>query len=664
MYHLISDKAILRQAQGPTLSKPVQIFLLSAIGLITLPHVKNVPPLLFAFFCLMLTWRFISVWNTQWLPNKAFLLLATLTGIGLLYAHHQGILGLDAGTSIFVTALGLKMLEVRDKRDIYLSVFLAFIVAATQFLYLQNVFMAFYILAVCCTLVATLICVNSPNPRPLAAAKTAALIVLQALPLAIVIFVFFPRIEAPRWMMFQEKHKTRLGLNDVLEPGSISELGLSAELAFRVKFKGPIPPNEQRYWRGPVFTQTDGKRWTENKAGSFIHRLDKPQFTGSPYSYTLLMEPQSKKWVFALDMPAEFPTEVIRNSYYQLITSKDPEKRAEYAIVSYPDYNTGHITKNEYRDNLQLPGNATPRIKTLVEQLQGFQGNPETFIDNLLKYFHNNEFIYTLQPPLMEENPIETFLFETRRGFCSHYATAFVYLMRVAHVPARVVGGYQGGELNTAGNFLEIRQANAHAWAEVWLDKRGWTRVDPTAAIAPERIQQDVNVDLQIAQGEVNFTPVMRESAGYKWLRKAGYLWDSLDYHWQRWVVNYSSGNQSNLLKFFNINSLTTLAYWLAGALLLVTAPLAWLLLRNKIRQNDKAVRLYNRFCGKLAKKGLLRNMHEGPCDFARRAAIVLPDKAAAIDNITALYVSIRYGKNANASNLQSLRRRVREFRT
>lgn len=663
MYHLISDKAILRQTPSSTLSKPVQIFLLSAIGLITLPHIQNVPPLLFAFFSLMLAWRFMVIWNTQWLPNKVLLLLATLTGITLLYAHHQGILGLDAGTSIFVTALGLKMLEVRNKRDIYLSVFLAFIVAATQFLYLQNVFMAFYTLAVCCALVATLICVNSQNPRPVAAIKTAAVIVMQALPLAIVMFLFFPRIEAPRWMMFQEKPKTRLGLNDVLEPGSITDLGLSGELAFRVKFKGPIPPNEQRYWRGPVFTHTDGKRWTENKTHSFIHQPDKPQFDGTAYRYTLLMEPQTKKWVFALDMPAEFPAETVRNSYYQLITSKDPEKRAEYALVSYPRYNTGGIGKTEVHDNLQLPGQASPRIKTLVEQLQGFQGNPETFIKNLLSHFRNNAFIYTLQPPLMEENPIETFLFETRRGFCSHYATAFVYLMRVAGIPSRIIGGYQGGELNTAGNFLEIRQANAHAWAEVWLDKRGWTRVDPTAAIAPERIEQDVNVDLQIAQGEVNFTPVIREGSGQKWLRKAGYLWDSLDYHWQRWVVNYSSGNQSSLLEFLNIGSLTALAYWLAGALLLVTVPLAWLLLRNKTRQGDKAVRIYNRFCRKLAKKGLLRQTHEGPRDFAYRAAAALPDKAVAIDNITALYIGMRYGKNPAKSDLQLLRRRVREFR-
>jgi transglutaminase-like putative cysteine protease len=645
------------------LNRQVQIFLLLSIGLIALPHVEHIPPLLSVFFNLLLAWRFIAVWKTHWLPNKAVLFLLTLTSIALLYVHHQGILGRDAGTSLFITALGLKLLEIRTLRDVYLSVFLAFIVAATQFLYLQNIFMAAYILAVSCVLVATLICANSPKPQPAAALKTSAGIVLQALPLAVAMFIFFPRVEAPRWMMFQDKHKARLGLNDILEPGSISELGLSGELAFRVKFQGSVPPPEQRYWRGPVFTHTDGKRWTESKNDTFLRHLDTPRFQGTPYRYTLLMEPQDKKWVFALDMAADFPDMLSRNAFYQLLTSKDPETRAEYAIVSYPRYNTGYITKTEYRDNLQLPGKPSPRIRDLVEQLHGFKGDPEAFIDNLLKHFRNNQFYYTLMPPLMEENPIETFLFETRRGFCSHYATAFVYLLRVAGVPARVVGGYQGGELNKVGNFLEIRQANAHAWTEVWLDKRGWVRVDPTAAIAPERIRQDVNVDLQIALGEVNFTPVKIDGAAINWLKQAAYLWDSIDYNWQRWVINYNSGNQSKLMAFFNIGNLRTLAYWLVGVLVLATAPLAWLLLRGKTRQTDKALQIYTRFCRKLAKKGLQRKAQEGARDFARRAIAALPERAESIESITALYTRVRYGKNAGVDELQLLRRQVRAFR-
>ncbi|MCK5188720.1 MAG: DUF3488 domain-containing transglutaminase family protein, partial [Methylococcales bacterium] len=357
---------------------------------------------------------------------------------------------------------------------------LAFIVATSQFLYQQSILMAAYILFVCCVLLATLISINSQKQETIATLKSASIIIFQALPICIVIFVLFPRVEAPRWMLFDNEHTAKTGLSDSLEPGSISRLGLSDELVFRVKFESKIPPPNQRYWRGPVYSHTDGKRWTETSKPGFGDNLDKLSHTGLPYQYTLMMEPQDKNWVFALDMPTSFPRSLKKNALYQLINEDNPNQRAEYKITSYPQYNTGHISKTELKDNLQLPGNPSENIKQLVAQLHGFDKPAEIFIQSILNHFRNENFHYTLMPPLMEEDPIDTFLFESRYGFCSHYATAFVYLLRVADIPARVVGGYQGGELNKAGGFLEIRQANAHAWAEVWLPNKGWTRFDPT----------------------------------------------------------------------------------------------------------------------------------------------------------------------------------------
>lgn len=651
-----------RAATRDDLDKPVLLFLLVSLGLIVLPHSAHLPPLLSAFFGLLFAWRLAGVWKRQWLPGNALLFLLTLGGIALLVIHHQGILGREAGTGVFVTALGLKLMEIRGQRDIYLCVFLAFIVAATQFLFVQNIFMAAYILAVCCSLLATLVCLNSTRARPWAALKTASAIVLQALPLAVVIFLAFPRIEAPRWALFKDKSQARLGLKDSLEPGSISDLALSPELAFRVTFQGAIPPPEQRYWRGPVFTRTDGKRWTQSGGDAFQRYLDKPRFQGNAYQYTLLQEPHDKRWVFALEMPTSYPPNLERNGFYQLLAGRPNEKRTEYRLTSYPEYNTGYITKTEYRESLQLPHDISPRLRALAEQLQSEDQKPETFIENLLRYFRQQQFSYTLQPPLMEENPIETFLFETRRGFCSHYATASAYLLRIAGIPARVVGGYQGGELNKVGNFLEIRQANAHAWVEAWLDGRGWVRIDPTAAVAPARIEQDVNVDLQVELGEVNFSAPVTQSVFGDLLKQAGYLWDSLDYNWQRWVINYSSGSQSKLLEFFNIGNLKALFTWLAAAALLAVAPVVWLLLRGKPRPSDQAAQLYARFCRKLGKAGLLRRAPEGALDFAQRASARHPQQAADIEAITALYLRSRYGRNPQTSDLRALRQRVRAF--
>lgn len=637
------------------LDKNVLIFLLSSIGLIVFPHVYHIPATVFGFFCLLWVWRFIGIWKQHWLPGKPVIFLLAVCGIGLLYSQHQGIFGRDAGTNLFITALALKLLEIKKERDLYLISYLAFIVAASQFLYEQNILMAAYILLVCCLLLATLVCINSCKAQTLVALKTAAIIVVQALPIAVALFILFPRVDAPRWMVFNQQRHDRMGLSDSMEPGSISDLGVSEELVFRVKFAGAIPPQRQRYWRGPVLSRTDGKRWTQ---AAFHEPLSSPAVTGTAYQYTILMEPQDKNWVFALDMPKVFSPPLSLNAAYQLITLESPDKRAEYKVTSYTDYNTGLINRSEYKAATQLPGEPSDKIKQLVGRLHGFDSPPDNFIKQLLNHFRVEDFHYTLTPPVMEENPIESFLFKTRYGFCSHYASAFVYLMRVAHIPARVVTGYQGGELNKVGDFLEIRQADAHAWAEVWLDNRGWIRVDPTAAIAPERIERDISVDRQIVYGIAG-----ENSQAYNWLKQARQLWSSVDYNWQRWVINYNNKSQSKFLSSFGINDLKTMIYWMIASIGSITAVLCWFLFYQKQKVTDQVLQSYNRFCRKLAKHGLFRGRGEGAKDFAERVKVKLPEQAESIDKITEVFIRLRYGRAATGEDLQQLKVLVNLFR-
>jgi transglutaminase-like putative cysteine protease len=644
---------------NPKLDKNILIFLLSSIGLIVFPHVYHIPITIFCFFCLMLTWRFVGIWKQNWLPGMLVILLLATCGISLLYNQHQGIFGRDPGTNLFITALGLKLLEIKTERDLYLVTYLAFIVAASQFLFEQSILMSAYILLVCCLLLATLVCINSCKAQTLAALKTAGIITIQALPIAIVLFVLFPRVEAPKWLLFNELHHARSGLSDSMEPGSISELGLSEELVFRVKFDGPIPPSRQRYWRGPVLSHTDGKRWTQVM---FQMPLVSPVVSGTAYQYTIMMEPQDKKWVFGLDMPTEFSTLLTLNAGYQLITLESADKRAEYKVTSYPEYNTGLINVSENKTATQLPGEPSERINQLVTQLHGFDSAPDIFIQQLLNHFKTEDFHYTLTPPLLDENPIESFLFKTRYGFCSHYASAFVYLMRVAHIPARVVTGYQGGELNKSGNFLEIRQADAHAWAEVWLKDRGWVRIDPTASIAPERIERDSNVDLQTIYGVAGVNHYLPQTT-YDWLKKTRQLWSSVDYSWQRWVINYDNKSQTNFLSSFGINDIKIMVYWMIGLIGLITAVLCWFLLYQKPKTTDQVLLAYKRFCKKLTKHGLLRAAGEGAKDFAERLKIKFPEQAADIDQITGLFIKLRYERSATPQDLQQLKILVRLFR-
>jgi len=643
----------------PELDKSILIFLLTSVGLIVFPHVYHLPAAVFGFFCLLLIWRFIGVWKQNWLPGKLVILLLAACGIALLYSQHQGLFGRDAGTNLFITALGLKLLEIKKQRDLYLIAYLAFIVAASQFLYEQSILMAAYILTVCCVLLATLVCINSDKVPTLGALKTALIIIVQALPIAVALFVLFPRIEAPKWMLFNDRHQSKTGLSDSMEPGSISDLVQSYELVFRVKFAGAIPPSRQRYWRGPVLSHTDGKRWTQ---AAVQKPWASPVVTGTAYQYTILMEPQDKNWIFALDMPQGFSPPLIQHADYRLTTLDSPDKRAEYQVTSYPDYNTGLINPNEYKTATQLPGEPSDKIKQLVSQLHGFDNAPDEFIKQLLNHFRVEDFHYTLSPPLMEENPIESFLFKTRYGFCSHYASAFVYLMRVGHIPARVVTGYQGGELNKVGNFLEIRQADAHAWAEVWLKDRGWVRVDPTAAIAPDRIEREINLDRQTAFGIAGANQYLPRPA-YNWLKQARQLWSSADYSWQRWVINYDNKSQSSFLSSFGINDLNTMIYGMIAVIGSITAVLCWFLLHQKPKTGDKILRVYNRYCKKLAKLGLLRAAGEGASAFAERVKIRLPEHAADIDQITAIFIRLRYGRTATGEDLQQLKTRVGLFR-
>lgn len=620
--------------------KRILIFLLTSVGLIVLPHSVNIPPALFGFFSLMLGWRFTCIWRPQYLPTTRVLFFLTMLALVLLLSQHRHLLGRDAGTNLFILALGLKLLEIKAERDIYLVTYLAFIVAASLFLYEQSLFMAAYILAVCCVLFATLVAINSLQIHTRAALKTATVIVMQAIPLTVIIFILFPRVEAPRWMLFEEKNKAKIGLSDSMEPGSISDLGTSEELVFRVKFTGDIPPPKLRYWRGPVLSYTDGKRWTQVR---FKAPVDNPSYAGTAYSYTLLMEAQEKDWVFALDFPAKFSEPLVQNGYYQLINLENPHKRAEYQITSYAQYNTGNLTQSEYQTSIQLPREPSDKIKQLVTQLHGFDSKPDALIQQILNHFRQEDFHYTLTPPLMEDNPIDSFLFSTKRGFCSHYASAFVYLMRVAHIPARVVTGYQGGQFNRVGNFLEIRQANAHAWAEVWLENQGWVRVDPTAAIAPERIEQQLNLDQLELGGDIRFDA--GDAKQLNWLKQTRQLWENADYQWQRWVVNYDSNNQSDFLSQFGIHDFKTMMQWLMTLVGLMTVILSGFLLYQKKKATDPVLRLYQQFCQKLQAAGLTRTNREGAVDFAQRATTALPEHAEMIEEITAAFIQLRYGR-------------------
>lgn len=641
-------------------------YLLLSVGCIVLPHAWNVPPQIAYFFAVLWLWRVIGFWLPRYLPPKTLLFGLTLWGMAILYYQHQGLFGRDAGVNLFIVALALKLFEISAGRDVYLVVYLAFIVAATLFLYQQSLLMAAYSVLVCVSLLAVLCVMNSNTVQLGFALKTASTLLLQTLPLTLVLFMLFPRLEAPRWAFLHDKSLARSGLAETMEPGSISELGLSDELVFRVKFNGKAPMQSELYWRGPVFTQTDGKQWRPNKSAVSSRYPASIQFSGEPWRYTLLMEPQAKPWVFALDLPAALPAPLTQRADLQVLTTANPALRAEYELRSYAHYQTGALTALEQQENTALPDNPAPRLLQLVQQLQGNERRPEVFTQQVLQYFASQPFYYSLTPPVMETNPIETFLLDTRKGFCSHYATAFVYLMRLAHIPARVVSGYQGGRLNSVGGFFEIRQADAHAWAEVWLAEQGWVRIDPTAVIAPERIEHGVNIDQQLASGLLNFSPFDPAQQGNVW---AGWYqtlrqgWQNLDYGWQRWVINYNLSNQMRLLAGMGMPDMVSVLRWLLISITLLTAAVFALLMSKPRRPTDVATRYYHQFCAQLAPLQLHKAAGESATAFAERVAHAYPQLTPVLQQVTQDYLTVRYGPEPTSAQLARLKQEVASFK-
>jgi protein-glutamine gamma-glutamyltransferase len=368
--------------------------------------------------------------------------------------------------------------------------------------------------------------------------------------------------------------------------------------------------------------------------------------------------------VFALDMPVNYAPPLNRNANYQLISGEELDKRRAFSITSYPQYNTGAISKIEYAQARQMPDAPSQKIKELVSALQGFSASPEVFIENVLNHFRQEDFHYTLTPPLMENNPIETFLFETRHGFCSHYASAFVYLMRVAEIPARVVTGYQGGEYNAVGDFLEIRQADAHAWTEVWLENKGWVRFDPTAAIAPERIERGLDINSLSEGAAIRYAPTSDAVKGaMNWLMQAKQVWSNIDYSWQRWVINYNSASQNGFLSGFGINDIESMVTWMAGIVASMTVLLCLVLLYRRPAPVDPVLKHYRRFLKKMENAGYAKRAGEGPKAYADRIKSKLPDSAAAIQEITRLFLALNYGRSPGAEQLKQLQEQVGAFK-
>ncbi|MGB5578985.1 MAG: DUF3488 and transglutaminase-like domain-containing protein [Woeseia sp.] len=595
-------------------------------------------------------WRLPPAWL------RVVLSLASFIGV---FASYDTISGVGPGSALLAIMAALKLLETRRRRDQFVLLFISIFLIMSSLLREQHLWSLPYLLiGVMVTMTAWLQMAAHERDRIFDNLRTSSRLVAYSLPLMLAMWVFFPRIATPFWAVPVDASAATSGLSDTMSPGDVSSLSLSNAVAFRVQFDGLVPAPPQRYWRGIVLHRFNGRSWTGLEPTPDWRARDRIEVSGEPVTYTLTMEPTRQHWLLALDIPFEWMLkDAFMGPQQQLTKTKPIDQRLVYQGVSYPEFHidrdAGRLPLDWYR---RLPLRSNTRTRELAIEMRNAAGSDEQFIENVLSRFHNQNYFYTLQPPQLGADPVDEFLFDTMRGFCEHYASAFAVMMRAVDIPSRVVLGYQGGELNPLGNYLIVRQSDAHAWNEVWLEGRGWVRVDPTAAVAPERI-------------DAGMTGARLDGSGVSWglaapgrlLHQLSLTWDAVNAKWNDWILGYGPENQNNFMNWLGMENpnwrklMLTLIAILAVLIFAISALLVW---RYRPPRSDPASRLYRRFAKSI---GSEPQRGETPLQYAARLRNENPETGELSENIVRLYLQARYAEGGEAA-IDELRKAVEQF--
>jgi len=634
---------------------PPFALLIAGAALTVASHTLWLPYWVDATAAALLIWRAIASIRGAALPARWLLILLTFGGAVGVFLSYRTIMGRDPGVTMLVLLLFLKLLETRARRDVFVVAFLVYFVALANFFYSQSIPIAGLMLLTVLVTTTALVGFSAPQRLVFEDLKTAGRMLAQAGPVMLLLFFLFPRVQGPLWGMPQDAYSGVNGLSETMSPGSISSLSLSDAIAFRVKFETELPPRTRLYWRGPVLSDFDGRTWRVGLPQ--LRRNMNVEAAGSPVDYEVTLEPHNRNWMFALEMPTRIPPSARLTSEYLVISTTPIRSRMRYEMRSFPQFQApSGANPGDLAQALGLPRGVNPRARALASEWRESLPDNAAIVRRAVEFFRGSRFEYTLQPPLLGGNSVDEFLFDAKQGFCEHFASSFVFLMRAAGVPARVVTGYQGGDTNPVDGYMVVRQADAHAWAEVWLAGGGWTRVDPTAAAVPVRVELGITAAAPAGQ-----SLLMR--ANLNWLKGLRNNWEALTNQWNQWVLGYNPDRQREMLAWLGVRqpnweTMTLMLFWSVAGVLMLTA--LWLL--RGIRRGDAVQRAWLRFCDKLAREGLARARAEGPLDYASRVARTLPEREDAARAIAALYVDQRYGPGPDARSIARLKRMVREF--
>jgi len=661
------------------------IWLLAAQLVVMLPFAFYLPIWLIPVMLASAYWRIRVLKGHSAQPRLVLRLLVIALGISGVLISGMTLLSLDTMVSMLLLGFAFKSLEAITQRDALVVVFIGFFLVAISFLFSQSIPAGAYGVFSLIVLTGALIA-NQQSPAQQislhatrSSLKMASVMLLQCVPLMVLVFIFMPRF-SPLWSIPSFESHAKTGITDSMAPGDIANLSKSDELAFRASFDGRLPQANELYWRGLVLNNFDGKSWqqlpnkydTDELKSQLQYNMAwsdaNVSVQGEPFKYEVIYEKTGQPWMFTLTPTTRVDGQTVKYGDYRVMARSDIQSPLMVNAVSYPDSKRDLELSAQVRAlALQLPAIGDEKTRTFAKALRERSISDSDYIEKVLTRFTEKSYFYTLRPPLLgDEDTIDAFLFDSKKGFCSHYSGSFVFMMRAVGIPARIVVGYLGGEWNEGGDYLSVRQYDAHAWAEVWLKGEGWRRVDPTSRVAPSRVEGGLEAAVEYEGSFLEGN--LFAARNFKWLDGIREKMDAMQYGWRRWVLGYDRESQTNLLKsILDRMSAVPLAA-LIGALFLGIFLLWFVMLGLFRRQTYEAYehQLYRKFCKQLQKLGVLREPHQTPHGFALIASEQLPDKAAAIHAFTSLYQQLCYIPNGDFERdkpHQKMRKLLRELK-
>jgi protein-glutamine gamma-glutamyltransferase len=605
------------------------LFLLAVIALIVLPQVANLPWWCSTLTAIVLLWRGTLALQGRPLPGKWWRISLLALTLVATFSTHRTLLGRDAGVTLLVILLALKTLELRARRDAFVVFFLGFFTMLTNFFYSQSLLTAFAMLLALLGLLTALVNAHMPVGKPplVQAARTAGWMALFGAPIMLVLFMLFPRM-APLWGTPNETPTGRTGLSNTMKVGTIAELAQDDAIAARIHFDdGRVPPRAALYFRGPVLTQFDGREWTAAPAFARGFMPQNLRVQGPGIGYEVTLEPSNRPALLTLDAAPARPElpgyEVFGSADLQWLASRPVIDLVRYRATSYIQFQSGPTRRiSALQADLALPPGSNPRTVALAAEMRADPqlagaGTPQ-LVQAVLERLRTGGYVYTLEPGVFGDDTADEFWFDRKAGFCEHIASAFVVLMRALDIPARIVTGYQGGEMNSVDNYWVLRHSDAHAWAEVWEEGIGWVRVDPTGSVAPERVGQlrRLAPEPGLIAGAIG---AMNPSFTYD-LQQLHAAWDAVNNAWNQRVLNYTQRRQLDLLKSlgFDAPSLQDLATVLFALLAAVSLAGAGWTLWERTRR-DPWLRLLARARARLERAGIALPETASPRQMASR---------------------------------------------